>query len=202
LELESRKSETDARPGNPQPDADSALGIGFPPNMNLAHRDDPRPSTGRLKDVCFEFPSCPMDHLKMHDIIDTAVANGSFTTFSAAVSAAGLVATLKGEGPFTVFAPNDDAFARLPEGAVAALLEDLPKLTSVLTYHVIAGTKIMAANVVPMDGKAAETVHGAKLRFSTFGGISLNNTTNVIKTDIECTNGVIHIVDNVINPPG
>jgi uncharacterized surface protein with fasciclin (FAS1) repeats len=136
----------------------------------------------------------------MHDIIDTAVAAGSFKTLAAAATAAGLVPTLKGTGPFTVFAPTDDAFAKLPAGTVEALLKDIPKLTAILTYHVVAG-KVMAADVMTMDGKAAKTVNGAEVKVTTTGGVRLNGTVNVTKTDIECTNGVIHVVDAVIMPP-
>ncbi|MGL4465473.1 MAG: fasciclin domain-containing protein [Planctomycetia bacterium] len=137
----------------------------------------------------------------MHDIVDTAVAAGSFNTLAAAVTAAGLVPTLKGPGPFTVFAPTDDAFAKLPAGTVEALLADIPKLTSILTYHVVAG-KVMAADVVTMDGKSAKTVNGADVKISTAGGVKLNGSAVVVKTDIECTNGVIHVIDAVIMPPG
>ncbi len=135
----------------------------------------------------------------MKDIIDTAVAAGSFKTLAAAVTAAGLVDTLKGAGPFTVFAPTDDAFAKLPAGTVDALLKDIPKLTAVLTYHVVAG-KVMAADVAKMDGKSAKTVQGGNVKIGTAGGVKLNGTSNVTKTDIECTNGVIHVIDAVILP--
>jgi len=135
----------------------------------------------------------------MQDIIDTAVAAGSFKTLAAAVTAAGLVDTLKGAGPFTVFAPTDDAFAKLPAGTVEALLKDIPKLTAILTYHVVAG-KVMAADVVKLDGKSATTVQGGEVTISTAGGVKLNGTSNVTKTDIECTNGVIHVIDAVILP--
>ena len=135
----------------------------------------------------------------MHDIIDTAVAAGSFNTLAAAVTAAGLVDTLKSAGPFTVFAPTDEAFAKLPAGTVQALLADIPKLTAILTYHVVAG-KVMAADVVGLNGKSATTVNGAEVAISTEGGVKLNDTANVVKTDIECTNGVIHVIDAVILP--
>jgi uncharacterized surface protein with fasciclin (FAS1) repeats len=137
--------------------------------------------------------------INMHDIIDTAVAAGSFNTLAAAVTAAGLVDTLKSAGPFTVFAPTDDAFAKLPAGTVEALLADIPKLTAILTYHVVAG-KVMAADVVGLNGKSAKTVNGATVAISTEGGVKLNGTSNVVKTDIECTNGVIHVIDTVILP--
>jgi uncharacterized surface protein with fasciclin (FAS1) repeats len=135
----------------------------------------------------------------MKDIVDTAVGAGSFNTLVAAVKAAGLVDTLKGGGPFTVFAPTDDAFAKLPAGTVDALLKDIPKLTGILTYHVVAG-KVMAADVLKMDGKAAKTVQGGEVKIGTAGGVKLNGTANVTKTDIECSNGVIHVIDAVILP--
>jgi len=136
----------------------------------------------------------------MHDIIDTAVAAGSFNTLAAAVTAAGLVPTLKGAGPFTVFAPTDEAFAKLPDGTVEALLADLPKLAAILTYHVVAG-KVMAADVMTMDGKSAATVNGAMVSISTDDGVHLNGLSKVVTTDIECTNGVIHVIDSVLLPP-
>ena len=135
----------------------------------------------------------------MHDIIDTAVAAGTFKTLAAAVTAADLVATLKGPGPFTVFAPSDEAFAKLPAGTVEGLLKDIPKLQAILTYHEVAG-KVMAADVMKMDGKTAATVNGALLTISTVGGVKLNSKINVIQTDIECTNGVIHVIDSVLLP--
>ncbi len=136
----------------------------------------------------------------MHDIIDTAVAAGSFKTLAAAVTAAGLVPTLKGTGPFTVFAPSDEAFAKLPAGTVEALLADLPQLTAILTYHVVAG-KVMAADVMTMDGKSAATVNGAMVSISTDDGVHLNGLSKVVTADIECTNGVIHVIDSVLLPP-
>ena len=135
----------------------------------------------------------------MKDIVDTAVGAGSFKTLVAAVTAAGLVDTLKSAGPFTVFAPTDEAFAKLPAGTVEALLKDIPKLTAVLTYHVVAG-KVLAADVVKLDGKEAKTVQGGSVKISTTGGVKLNGTSNVVTTDILCTNGVIHVIDGVILP--
>ena len=135
----------------------------------------------------------------MHDIIDTAVAAGTFKTLAAALTAANLVSTLKGTGPFTVFAPTDEAFAKLPAGTVEALLADIPKLTAILTYHVVAGT-VMAADVMKLDGQSAKTVNGADLKISTTGGVKLNGTASVVKTDISCTNGVIHVIDSVLLP--
>ncbi len=135
----------------------------------------------------------------MHDIIDTAVAAGSFKTLAAALTAANLVETLKGAGPFTVFAPTDEAFAKLPAGTVDSLLKDIPKLSAILTYHVVAG-KVMAADVMKMDGQSAKTVNGATIAISTKDGVKLNGKSTVTKTDIECTNGVIHVVDSVLLP--
>ena len=136
----------------------------------------------------------------MQNIIDTAVAAGSFKTLAAALTAAGLVDTLNSAGPFTVFAPTDDAFAKLPEGTVDKLLKDVPKLTAILTYHVLS-SKVMAADVMKMDGKTAKTVNGADLKISTQGGVNLNGSVHVTKTDIDCSNGVIHVVDAVLMPP-
>ena len=136
----------------------------------------------------------------MHDIVDTAVAAGSFKTLAAALTAADLVSTLKGAGPFTVFAPTDEAFAKLPAGTVDALLKDIPKLKAILTYQVVSG-KVLAADVVKLDGKSATTVNGAAVNVTTAGGVKLNGSSNVVKTDIECTNGVIHVIDSVILPP-
>ncbi len=136
----------------------------------------------------------------MQDIVDTAVAAGSFKTLVAAVNAASLVDTLKSAGPFTVFAPTDEAFAKLPPGTVEALLKDIPKLASILKYHVVSG-KVLAADVMTMDGKEAATVQGSNIKISTSQGVKLNGTSNVVKTDILCTNGVIHVIDSVILPP-
>lgn len=136
----------------------------------------------------------------MHDIIDTAVAAGSFKTLAAALTAAGLIDTLKGAGPFTVFAPSDDAFSKLPAGTVETLLKDIPALTSILTYHVVSG-KVLAADVLKMDGKSAKTVNGADIKISINNGVHLNGKAKVTATDIQCTNGVIHVIDTVIMPP-
>ena len=131
------------------------------------------------------------------DIVDTAVGAGSFKTLVAAVKAAGLVETLKGEGPFTVFAPTDEAFAKLPAGTVEALLKDKEKLTAILTYHVVPG-KVMAADVVKL--KSAKTVNGKEVTITVSEGSVKVNDANVVKTDIETTNGVIHVIDTVILP--
>ena len=135
----------------------------------------------------------------MHDIIDSAVAAGNFKTLAAALTAANLNDTLKGAGPFTVFAPTDEAFAKLPAGTVDSLLKDIPKLSAILTYHVVAG-KVMAADVMQMDGQSAKTVNGSSLSIATKDSVKLNGASKVVKTDIECTNGVIHVIDSVLLP--
>lgn len=133
------------------------------------------------------------------DIVDTAVGAGSFTTLVAAVGAAGLVDTLKGEGPFTVFAPTDDAFAALPKGTVEMLLmpENKDKLTAVLTYHVVPG-KVMSGDLT--NGMMAGTVEGSDVKIMTEGGVTVDGAT-VIAADVEASNGVIHVIDAVILPP-
>jgi uncharacterized surface protein with fasciclin (FAS1) repeats len=132
----------------------------------------------------------------MHDIIDTAVAAGSFTTLAAALTAADLITTLKGPGPFTVFAPTDDAFKKLPAGTVEALLKDKAKLAAILTHHVVAG-KVMAKDVSSGDVK---TVAGNMIKVVAGPtGVTVGGA-NVTKTDIDCTNGVIHIIDTVVVP--
>jgi uncharacterized surface protein with fasciclin (FAS1) repeats len=136
---------------------------------------------------------------KSKDIVDTAVAAGQFTTLAAALQAADLVDTLKGDGPFTVFAPTDAAFAKLPEGTVESLLkpENRDQLVAILTYHVVAG-KVEAADVVKLD--EAKTVNGQDVQITVAdNGVQVNNA-NVIKTDIEASNGVIHVIDTVIIP--
>ncbi len=132
------------------------------------------------------------------DIVDVAVANGSFKTLVAAVQAAGLVETLKSAGPFTVFAPTDAAFAKLPAGTVEALLKDLPKLKSILTYHVVSG-RVYAADVVKIS--SAITVQGSSIMIGVdMGAVKLNGSSTVVMTDILTTNGVIHVIDSVILP--
>jgi uncharacterized surface protein with fasciclin (FAS1) repeats len=134
------------------------------------------------------------------DIVDTALEAGQFTTLAAALDAAGLVETLKGPGPFTVFAPTDEAFAKLPNGTVETLLkpENRDQLTAILTYHVVAGT-VMAADVVKVD--EAETVNGEMLNVTVTGDTVMVNDATVVATDIAASNGVIHVVDAVILPP-
>lgn len=132
----------------------------------------------------------------MADIVDTAISAGSFNTLVAAVKAAGLVDTLKGAGPFTVFAPTDDAFAKLPAGTVDALLKDIPKLTKILTYHVVSG-KVMAADVVKL--KSATTVEGSDVKIDASNGVKVNDS-NVVTPDVAADNGVIHVIDAVMLP--
>lgn len=136
-----------------------------------------------------------------HDIVDTAVAAGSFKTLVAAVTAAGLVETLKGPGPFTVFAPSDDAFAKLPDGTVADLVkpENKAKLTAILTLHVMAG-KVMAGDVAGQTLSPA-SVNGEALHVDGTHGVVVNGA-KVISADIACTNGVIHVIDAVLLPKG
>lgn len=130
------------------------------------------------------------------DIVDTAIAAGSFNTLVKAVQAAGLVDTLKGPGPFTVFAPTDEAFAKLPAGALDKLLANPDKLKAVLTYHVVSGT-VMAADVKP--GRVP-TVQGSSATLSVMGDKVMIDRANIVKTDILCSNGVIHVIDAVIMP--
>jgi len=138
-------------------------------------------------------------YLSMADIVDTAVGAGSFKTLAAALGAANLVSTLKGPGPFTVFAPTDAAFAKLPAGTVESLLKDIPKLTSILTYHVVSG-KVLASTVVTLDKKPVKTLNGAEITVGvTSDGVTVDGA-KVVTTDIICDNGVIHVIDSVILP--
>lgn len=134
----------------------------------------------------------------MNNIVEIAVADGRFKTLVAAVTATGLADTLKSAGPFTVFAPTDDAFAKLPKGTVEALLKDTPKLKDILLYHVVSG-KVMAADVVKMS--TAKTVEGKSAVIKVEGGKVFVNDAQVIITDIPASNGVIHVLDKVILPP-
>ncbi|MBK9795773.1 MAG: fasciclin domain-containing protein [Holophagaceae bacterium] len=146
----------------------------------LSHAAEPSKATPRAK----------------ADIVDTAVSAGSFKTLAAALQAAGLIDTLKGTGPFTVFAPTDDAFAKLPAGTVEALLKDIPKLKAILTYHVVAG-QVDAKDVVKLA--KATTVNGQDVTIGTSGGVTIN-AAKVIKADIQAKNGVIHVIDTVLLP--
>jgi uncharacterized surface protein with fasciclin (FAS1) repeats len=135
---------------------------------------------------------------KPKTIVDVAVGNPDFSTLVTALKAAGLVETLSGEGPFTVFAPTNAAFAKLPEGTLESLLADIPELKKVLTYHVVAG-KVMAADVTGM--KSAATVQGSDVTIAVVdGSVKLNDAATVTATDIEASNGVIHVIDSVLLP--
>jgi len=133
------------------------------------------------------------------DIVDTAVSAGSFKTLTAALEAAGLVETLKGKGPFTVFAPTDAAFAKLPEGTLTSLLmpANKQKLTAILTYHVVAGN-VKAADVIKLS--SAKTLNGQSVTIKVVGGKVLINGATVVKADIAATNGTIHVIDTVLMP--
>lgn len=133
------------------------------------------------------------------DIVDVAVAAGTFNTLATALTEAGLIETLKGPGPFTVFAPSDEAFAKIPEADLQALLADKAALTKVLTYHVVAGN-VPASQVTGMS--SATTVEGSPITIAVVDGkVMLNGTTTVTATDIAASNGVIHMIDNVLMPP-
>ena len=133
----------------------------------------------------------------MSDIVDIAVSDGRFTTLVAALQAAELVETLQGDGPFTVFAPTDDAFAKLPEGTVEALLEDIPTLTNILLYHVVSG-KVGSDAVVGLS--SAETVEGSSITIEVKNGTVMLDDAKVIITDIKASNGIIHVIDSVLLP--
>ena len=156
-----------------------------------------------LVGLLFSQIGCTETHQKRSmwkkDVVDTAVGAGDFTTLVTAIKAAGLVDTLKGEGPFTVFAPTDQAFAKLPSGTVENLLkpENKQKLVSILTYHVVPG-KVMAADVVKLSH--AKTVNGQSLTIKLEGNMVMVDSAKVTKTDIECSNGVIHVIDAVVLP--
>ncbi len=135
------------------------------------------------------------------DIVDTAVGAGSFKTLVAAVKAAELVETLKGKGPFTVFAPTDKAFDKVGKEKIEDLLKDKKALAGILTYHVISG-KVMAKDAIELDGKSAKTVNGKEVKITVKDGkVYLNGKAVVIKADIETSNGVIHVIDTVLLPP-
>lgn len=139
------------------------------------------------------------DKKPMKNIVQVAVEAGSFNTLVAAVKAAGLVETLSGPGPFTVFAPTDAAFAKLPAGTVEALLADKEKLTSILTFHVVSG-KVMAADIVKSNGATPKTVNGLPLEIEVRGGKVYVNGAIVVTADVQASNGVIHIIDAVLLP--
>jgi uncharacterized surface protein with fasciclin (FAS1) repeats len=145
-------------------------------------------------------PAPEPEEESLGDIVDVAVAAGSFNTLAAALTAAGLIDTLKGDGPFTVFAPTDEAFAALPEGLVDALLleENRDILIQILTYHVVAGS-VYSTDVTTGDVPSLE---GSNISITVNGGVVLNGSANVIAVDVEASNGVIHVIDAVILPPG
>ena len=132
----------------------------------------------------------------MKNIVETAVGNPMFSTLVTAVKAAGLVDTLSGTGPFTVFAPTNDAFAKIPADTLEAVLADKAKLTSILTYHVVSG-KVMSKDVATMT--EAPTVQGGKVKIDASNGVMINDA-KVVTADIECSNGVIHVIDTVLMP--
>jgi transforming growth factor-beta-induced protein len=138
-----------------------------------------------------------MNDMETKSIVETAVAAGQFNTLVTAVKSADLVETLSSPGPFTVFAPTDDAFAKLPEGTVESLLQNKDKLKSILTYHVVSG-KVMASDVVNLE--SAATVNGKQVTIKAEGDTVMVDNAKVVKTDIDCTNGVIHVIDTVILP--
>jgi uncharacterized surface protein with fasciclin (FAS1) repeats len=151
--------------------------------------------------IVASFAAAPVSaqYSEQKDIVDTAVEAGSFTTLATALQAAGLVDVLKGEGPFTVFAPTDEAFAKLPEGTIEALLADTEALTKVLTYHVVPGA-VKAEQVLGLS--EATTVEGSAIAIEIVDGkVVLNGSSTVVTTDIETSNGVIHVIDTVILPP-
>ncbi|MFZ1767634.1 MAG: fasciclin domain-containing protein [Caldilinea sp.] len=157
----------------------------------------PEAATEAATEAAVEAPAAAMP--EMADIVDTAVSAGSFNTLVAAVEAAGLVDTLKGEGPFTVFAPTDEAFAALPAGTVEALLADPEgQLTQILLYHVVPG-KVMSTDL--SDGMTADTVQGSPVTFTIADGVVKVNDATVVTADIEASNGVIHVIDSIIMPP-
>ena len=140
------------------------------------------------------------DAVPAADIVDTAVATGSFTTLAKALEAAGLIDALKGKGPFTVFAPTDAAFAKLPAGTIESLLkpENKEKLKAILLYHVVSG-KVTATDVMKLNGQSVKTLQGGMFKVSTKHGVRVDNA-RVTQTDIKATNGVIHVIDTVLLP--
>ncbi|TVQ23010.1 MAG: fasciclin domain-containing protein [Spirochaetaceae bacterium] len=181
--------------------------VGFSVRSGAAYADDARVVTADITtsngtihaiDSVLVPSSVNVAKLLADDIVDTAVADGRFTTLVTAVQAAGLEATLRGDGPFTVFAPTDAAFAALPAGTVAALLRDIPRLSNILLYHVV-GAEVYAADVVELT--SATTVQGQPVAITVSGGNVFVNNAQVIITDVQASNGVIHVIDTVILPP-
>ena len=158
-----------------------------------------RPESGPIPPTAVTAKKVVIDETKKMDVIDTAMQAGTFKTLGTALHAAGLVETLKGQGPFTVFAPTDEAFAKLPMGTLESLLrpENKDKLVAILTYHVVAGDE-KAAQIAKL--KSAKTVNGQSLTITTQGDSVMIDNAKVLKTDIVCTNGVIHVIDTVLMP--
>ena len=178
-----------------------SFGVSRPSSRNLrVAKFGPGPNTGDITAAAAPAPA-PAAAPKMADIVDTAVGAGAFKTLAAALGAAGLVETMKSAGPFTVFAPTDAAFAKLPAGTVEDLLkpENKAKLAAILTYHVVSG-KVMASTVVTMDGKKAATLSGQEVSIKVGADGVMVDGAKVVTTDIECANGVIHVIDSVILP--
>ncbi len=148
--------------------------------------------------VAFAAPTAAQAQDK--DIVETAVAAGSFKTLAKLLGDAGLVETLKGPGPFTVFAPTDEAFAKVPAATLEALAKDKAKLKNVLLYHVVAG-KVPAAEALKLAGKGAKTMEGQEAKISVMGGTPMIGNAHIVKTDIMAKNGIIHVIDAVILPP-
>lgn len=148
--------------------------------------------------VAFAAPTAAQAQDK--DIVETAVAAGSFKTLAKLLGDAGLVETLKGPGPFTVFAPTDEAFAKVPAATLEALAKDKAKLKNVLLYHVVAG-KVPAAEALKLAGKGAKTMEGQEAKITVMGGTPMIGNAHIVKTDIMAKNGIIHVIDAVILPP-
>lgn len=148
--------------------------------------------------VAFAAPTAAQAQEK--DIVETAVAAGSFKTLAKLLGDAGLVETLKGPGPFTVFAPTDEAFAKVPAATLEALGKDKAKLKNVLLYHVVAG-KVPAAEALKLAGKGAKTMEGQEAKIMVMGGTPMIGNAHIVKTDIMAKNGIIHVIDAVILPP-
>jgi uncharacterized surface protein with fasciclin (FAS1) repeats len=148
--------------------------------------------------VAFAAPAAAQAQDK--DIVETAVAAGSFKTLAKLLTDAGLIETLKGPGPFTVFAPSDEAFAKVPAATLEALSKDKAKLKAVLLYHVVAG-KVPAAEALKLAGKGAKTVEGQEAKITVMGGAPMINNAHIVKTDIMAKNGIIHVIDAVLLPP-
>jgi uncharacterized surface protein with fasciclin (FAS1) repeats len=182
-------------------DSDDAGTQATAPPVEATNTPTDAPSTTEA-----EMPTTEAEMLEKADIVDTAIAAGDFTTLVAAVQAAGLEETLRGDGPFTVFAPTDDAFATLPAGIVDTLLQDpTGDLAEILTYHVVPGA-VLAADVVGLDGQDVTTVNGATfiVDVADDGSVSLTdaagNDVAVVATDIQTSNGVIHVIDTILMP--